>query len=92
MTKLSLLKRLDELETALAPAIIVYEAGGDISEEERQRFLDEAVGEISPKTLVVCMTREPGRPPRLIQVGPARSWTAPRTRRRDGLGIALMLR
>jgi hypothetical protein len=68
----AILKRIGRLEAAVGPGMIVYEVSDDTPQEERERFLKEAVGEIPPGTLVVAILRffSPGFPPRLIRGGP----------------------
>jgi len=72
MARSALRKRLDRLEQAAEGECIVYEAGADIPEEERERFLREVVGEIGPNSLVVCMRliSRPDTPPRLLYTRP----------------------
>jgi hypothetical protein len=72
MARSALLKRLDRLEQTAEGECIVYEAGDDIPEEERERFLKEEVGEISPNSLVVWVRRfgVPDLPPRLLHRWP----------------------
>ena len=74
MANRSLLRRIERLEAVTGSGLIVYEAGDDISEEQRERFLKEAVGDIRPGTLVICIRRlaSPDMPPRLIQ-GPTQT-------------------
>ena len=63
------LARLETAENARAP-IIVYEAGDEVTEEEADRFLSEAVGELSDGQLVIRSRRFTGPcPPRLISIG-----------------------
>ena len=74
MANRSLLKRVERLEAAAGSGLIVYEAGDNISEEQRTLFLQEAVGDIPRGTLVVCIRRlaSPDMLPRLIQ-GPTQT-------------------
>ena len=74
MANRSLLGRIERLEAAAGSGVIVYEAGDNISEEQQDLFLKEAVGEIRPGTLVVCLRRfgSPAMAPRLIR-GPTQT-------------------
>ena len=65
------LDRLEATDNARAP-IIVFEAGDEVTEEEADRFLREAVGELSAGQLVIRLRRfrfEGHCPPRLISIG-----------------------
>ena len=65
------LARLETAENARAP-VIIYEAGDEVTEEEADAFLREAVGELSAGQLVIRLRRfrfEGHFPPRLISIG-----------------------
>lgn len=72
MARSALLKRLDRLEQTAIGEQIVCEVGDLIPEEQRERFLQEVIGEVAPNSLVVWVRRfgVPDLPPRLLHRWP----------------------